>query len=461
MELEYFVNQGKSKSFEEFKSAIQPFEIYGFKSLMPLFNVSDNAKVEEYENFKLTDLHRIYEAFAQKKSSSAMRIFQEYEEEMESEQDEIIADPYFASILNRNREVEVGGKIYKYTENGLFVANKDNYSNLIEAVDSDLILEPITGIYNTLANGVQLFIPNKIELNGSIPNNSARTEETPQDIIDNLKICGWDPNIWDDIFGPAESCISKFDSDERIKTKAWNQNYGLFSSLGVKVESQNRFLRIWWAEKANELELRYSICSFEYDIPSFTYPTLGYTYTYEYGDYIIDQYGMIQQNLVTPKNYFERFPIEDPASKVISIYLSHDIRNLFGISSSSFDINGADINNAVKSLVKTAYSKVSNALNTQINGKSAVIVFPDNLNPGKLHFVYANWSNNNTNDNKITKTFDWRTAVIGFKTGGSSGTSVSQFDVAKSYSSFQVACYGVGRKGSKWRGSKVILSDVQ
>lgn len=135
------------------------------------------------------------------------------------------------------------------------------------------------------------------ELRGS--SGGTPVAQTKEQIIQNLKICEWDPNNWDDIFGPAQKCHDYFGEDTRIKVKTWSQNYGLFASSGVKVESQNRFLRIWWAEKIDEVELGYSLTSFEYDIPEVKWPTnFGASdYHFEYNGFIVDQFGQYVSTL--------------------------------------------------------------------------------------------------------------------------------------------------------------------
>lgn len=276
---------------------------------------------------------------------------------------------------------------------------------------------------------------------------------TKEEVKNNLRICYWDSNIWDDIFGPAEDCLDYFESDKRIKTKVWSQNYLIFSSAGIKVESQNRFLRIWWAENINEVELGYTTVYFEYDLPKPVWPT-GYIYQYEYGDYIIDQYGRYVGSAVGgPKSIFEKFPIEDPNKRILTIYLFEPLESIIG--QSTIDLTGKDVNNAVQSIVKQAYSTLSAYLKTEING-TAVIVYPSAQND-KLKFLFTNWVKTNANDNKIVETFDWNTAIIGFSMTGPSTSPI--YDSPQTYKKFQAVAYGMGRRGTIWKGSKVVLND--
>jgi hypothetical protein len=115
-QLKNFVNEGKTKSLEEFRKGLITYENNGFRSLMPLFDASNQAKREEYQAFRMDQRQKLYARNSRLKAAYANTL----EKEIDTGEDELIADPYFASLLNRNREIEVGGKIYRYTEKGLF-----------------------------------------------------------------------------------------------------------------------------------------------------------------------------------------------------------------------------------------------------------------------------------------------------------------------------------------------------
>lgn len=88
--------------------------------------------IKNSDFFSLWDSNR--EAVLSKLSpdeiSEAEREGLEYEPE-----DEIIADPVFAKILNPKREVSVNGKIYRYVKNGVIVYDKTIDTEIIDNID--------------------------------------------------------------------------------------------------------------------------------------------------------------------------------------------------------------------------------------------------------------------------------------------------------------------------------------
>ncbi len=427
----------------------------GFTSLSPVFDQNEKLKTEVFRDFKIEQNSQLLKKIAEGYPQSIGSI----EVDIDFENDELIADEFFAAVLNRDREIEVEGIIYKFTEKGIFYSSKDKYQDLLASVaaysgsvDSEL---------TTLDNGVMLFAPNKVankncndcrEGNNDGINTSILA--APQAAKNALKICYWDPNIWDDIFGPAENCLDYFDSKKRIKTRVWSQNYLLFSSAGVKVASQKKVLGIWWADKIDEVELGYTAIYFEYDIPQPTWPNSSFVFQYEYNGVIIDQYGRyVRPAFGGTSSIFDKFPINDPDKRLLTIYLFQPLESILG--KSSIDLTANDVNNGIESLVKQGFSALSSYLKKEMNG-SAVIVYPSAQND-KLKFLFTNWIKTKKNDNKISETFDWNTAVIGFSSKGSSTSPV--YDSPKSYKKFMAIVYGMGRKGSTWKGSKVILDD--
>jgi hypothetical protein len=289
---------------------------------------------------------------------------------------------------------------------------------------------------------------------GSGPAPTPKPTPTKEEVKASLKTCHWDANIWDDIFGPAESCHDYFESDKRIKTKVWSQNYLLFASVGIKVKSQNRFLRIWWADDISEIELGYSAVYFEYNLPKPVWPVRPFVYQYQYGDVIIDQWGRyVGPAAGGPKSIFEKFPMQDPDKRLLTIYLFEPLETILG--KSAIDLTAKDVNSGIQSLVKQGFSALSTYLKKQTSG-SAVVVYPDAQNT-KLKFLFTNWVRTNSNDNKISETFDWNTAIIGFSTKGASTTPI--YDSPQSYKRFMAIAYGMGRRGGTWKGSRVVLDD--
>lgn len=450
-------------SYEDFKKNIQSYENSGFKSLMPTFNSdADENIIKEYQAFKLTDSKKIHSRNNLKTNLD--------EEKSNLNDDVLIADPYFALILNRDREIQVGNNIYKFTDKGLFFTDSSNYDNLIKVAERVQPCMPLsTGPNEIIAldNNVSLYRPTPDPCGGTpppppppyTPPAPPKPLPTKEEIRDNLKVCNYRSTWLDDIFGPSQDCTDNFESDKRIRVKTWSQNYFIFASVGVKVESQNRFMRIWWAEDINEVEVGYSLASFEYDGIDMQWPSSTVDFDYEYGDYVIDQYGQYKGFANNaPRSFFESFPIEDADKTLIKIYLYRTLPEILNLPSNYYNITGKEFNKGVQGIVEDAVKRLKSTLNKEINGNSAVLVYPS-ADHKKLHFLYTNWRQTETNDNKISETFDWNTAVIGFSTKG--GSSDPIYDKPRTYKNFQIVCYGMGRRGSTWKGARISLEDSQ
>lgn len=75
--------------------------------------------------------------------------------------------------------------------------------------------------------------------------------------------------------------------------------------------------------------------------------------------------------------------------------------------------------------------------------------------------MYTYWKGKETNSGAIIEVFDWNTGQIKFTTnpGGSGGVNWSPKFNAKSYSKFKVEIYGIGKRGSKYRGKRIEFED--
>ena len=452
--LNSFIETAKEEQdFEKYKQNLKPFENGKFSSLLPLISENEMQKSAEYLKFRKSDVSRIRANNPIHEAARGSR-----EDDFDINEDMIIADSYFAALLNRKREIQVENKVYRYTEYGILYTDVSN-ANELESADTKLTAPkqlPCKEPY-AITNTVYFIQPN-CGGGGGGGFGGGTTTPTKPDISD-LKLCNWNPNFWDDVFGPAQSCIDKFSKHRRIKTKAWAQNYGIFASVGIKVESQKRTLGIWWAHKIDEVELGYTVASFKYPDVKIEWPKMNVDFHYEYNGYIVDQNGnYIGQGTNSPLiNAFESFPIKDPSKRLITIYAFRPIKDIVKdiTGKDKFEVTGKDFNNFIKDLIKDALGDLNQSLNGELT--SAVIVSPGENN--EFIFFHINWSNNNKNDNKIATTFDWNSATIGFKSKGSSTKPL--FDIASSYKEFRVLCYGMGRDGNTWKGSRVQLEDVK
>ncbi len=116
-DLKGFVNHSKTVSNEDFVTTIKQFERQDFRSLTPVCSEDEVESIREYKDYKLQSLRENFE-FANARIN---------EDEVElDDEDEMIANPYFASLLNRDREIKVDDDIYKYTSDGVYFTAENN-----------------------------------------------------------------------------------------------------------------------------------------------------------------------------------------------------------------------------------------------------------------------------------------------------------------------------------------------
>ena len=458
----FIIKSKEEEDFEKYKQGLKLFENSKFRSLLPVSGKNEMQKSEEYLKFKQSDIARIR---ANNPSHEAAR--GSTEDDFDANEDIIVADSYFAALLNRKREIQVDDKVYRYTEYGILYTEVSNASNLESAhkelQSSDLLLQQCEIPY-AMKSGVYFIQPScGGGGTGGGSSGGGTTTPTKPDIGD-LKLCDYDPNLWDDIFGPAQSCIDKFSKHRRIKTKAWSQNYIVFASVGIKVESQKRTLGIWWAHKIDELELGYERVYYEVNHP-FGFADLNpigapdYAPYYLNKEYVIDYNGNVLHKYKNIYNdWFKYFPINNPDQNIIAIV----IPNASAKSASGHDyysISGKDANSWLKSMTKNAVKNVLKATGKELN-KGGIVIISPNDNKDKTTFIFYNWSKNNLNDNKISSTFDWNTATFSISIKPSNNWKVTP-DIksgARSYKKFSVVCYGMGSDGSSLKGSRVMMN---
>jgi hypothetical protein len=224
-------------------------DIRGFKSLRA-FNIE--KKRSQTDNFKTAD---------------------DFEELLDDTMDDIVWDPYFENILNEEREFQISDQIYRITEFGTFFYEGDQLKGRMNDIQANLVLESRANARSSrfsCADGPVLIEPDIYYLPGAdcdgyggYYGGSGTSNTTPPPPQNGP--CGLSTNSKtrtgssSNIFGVnhTSDLLLTGASDRRIKARFWSQNYGIFSSAGTSTRSQNRALRIWWAESANRIYLKY------------------------------------------------------------------------------------------------------------------------------------------------------------------------------------------------------------
>jgi len=436
---------------------IQKFAKNGFVSLVPLCDADDEVNVNNYYINRTSKL----------KSGGLDDIpldSLEYE-------DEFICDPYFAALLNEKRELQISDMVYKYTQYGVFYTKYDNLETLYAFINSkdsaffqryqpDEEIEISEGIYFFRFDYSDSYSLEKVCIDCQEAKSSTLKSATnTKPNIEDLKVCSSLRKTWlTKVVGPSAHCYENFTSKARIHVKVWNQNYGIYSSLGISVGNQYKKLGIWWTNKTEELELGYTFASFKYPGVKMNWPQTN-SIGVKYDGYKMDQYGRLVSTEKHPSSFFTDFPIADKDKTVLEIYVWDPFNGKRVI-----DISGKDVNNTIKDLTKRAGIVVWNSLKKSLGSPSTIVVSSNPSND--IEFTYTNWKSHKTNENKISEVFDWNTGQIGFKYNfdGSVGwdnVDYTKIMTAKSYKEARILCYGMGRRGSTWKGAQVDFKDIK
>lgn len=414
----------------------------------------------------------------------------------------IIAEDIFRSLLNYKGEIRVADEIYKYTDAGLIKTNIQNYEELEQFVrerglSNNLFVRSdvgkLQGMQDFLKNealryGIDNNTPSKkrwinwrdllifIPYNPEKSSNQAVAYEATNDVVlethpeikDWLKTisnCTPRDNAWDKfvsgLFGDRDICIDQYSNKNRVKTKAWNLDYGLFYTMGVRVTNQYHNKPFGW-KKSNAIEIKTIVegVQFEYDIQinnipanhknqKHFYSNLGWKYEY-----------------FPDSNWFntQTFSINS-LPKVFQSNLSFETFETGWLYLDGLLQNGIDSNLAAENLndwfwkgawttTKSLLSGMSSKFDVASPNRSAMVKIP---NSNKI-IVQRSYMKSEYGTDQITKYFDYGGGIkISFNSsgGGSWSSSFSSSTALIKPKNYKIRVMGVVNTGSGWRGSKI------
>ena len=269
----------------------------GFRSHTPIIN-PDNEELKA----------KLSEEILQKRSNNPSKV-KKTDDDYDDEEN-YIADPLLASVVNQNDEIIVNDTLYKFTkEKGLFFSHVKDSTYLFDYFKQEEEKER-KGNFNTTfkSNPCQMKSMNGgvTRVNSQVsryirPANDwcpeegvSRSRPTPsplpsfpetseeeklQEIINELKECSGSRPVFQNLFGKRFVCRDHFASDRRIKTEFWDQSWHFYKSVGIQTKTQKRTLRVWWASKSDEIHLGINTILLKYNFPqpqinSYSHPQL-------------------------------------------------------------------------------------------------------------------------------------------------------------------------------------------
>jgi len=419
----------------------------GFKPLKPFYRENDFELKQEYATKKALKMKSFVEDI--------------------DDGDELIGDEFFASVLNEDREIQVGDSIYKYTEQGLFFCHIDDIDEL-ELYLENLKLKssfknvPVDPCEMQLQEfGVQpinAYVKRYIPYpdcgggpgggsTGDGPTGGGSTSNYGDTFVNNLTKC--DERYRDlKIFGDIVSCIDKFDTRHRVKTKFFKQNYLLYSAIGISAKHQTRVLGIFWTNKTDEIRLGVNAIYFEYKMPLPDYNNIVKTYIIYQGK-VYDNYLNI---LNAGKVVIPKLPFDDQFN-TITIYAALPIIGVIDKNFTEEDVN--------KAFWKAAWPKavaLAKKLGKPAPKKASLVGF----NREKTIVQHYNTEEIAYNDGKLMKLYDFNFLItFDFMDLLNKVVSWRSFKIQSiyNYEKAKIDIYGAARKGSTWKGSRIIWKD--
>lgn len=462
----------------------------GFRSHKPIVNPENEQLQAKFsEEIMLKRQLRKSSSNSYSKTTSA---------EDEQNEEEFIADPLLASLVNGNNEIIVNDTLYKFTkEKGLFFTHVKDSTHLFNFFKESNEQANKIGVKSTSANRIspcqerEMYggvtrIDERISRyirpieddcyggggsggGGSPPSTPQTTEEERlQQIINSLPECDGNAggNWFQGIFGKSYVCRNYFGSKHRIKTEFWDQKWLFYKSVGVLTKTQRKRFWIWWASKSDEIHLGINriLLKYNYKQPVITahnFPSVPYKFPlYMYNGTIQtkqDQYGNYYVN--TEVNVPEaKIPFFDFGNKsILNIY----IPNAPILGNTNINLTTQDITTQsnIKALYKLGIDFLKTKYGTGKIPKEFAVTYQKNTN--EIEVLYFGERISATNENKIKKKFYSDVSFLISAAWGDS-TEKWKFNIKpaesafRNYTHYELDFYGMARRGSTWKGNRMI-----
>ncbi|WP_119058507.1 hypothetical protein [Candidatus Ornithobacterium hominis] len=194
-------------------------------------------------------------------SKNTSRIGNDINEEFEGEEDDLIRNENFASLLNAEKEIIVNDTIFKYTEKGVVFTHLKNVEKL-KKLDIESLNNEGEGLKNY--GDVNVYVPRKdvIDQYNLVSNNML--EEVQSDIIKNTDLkfnnanipenikyneCNPSRSFIDNIFGKEYSCEYKFTKKRKLRTIFAVEDYYLFFDVYAQAKFKHKTWFGWYSSK--------------------------------------------------------------------------------------------------------------------------------------------------------------------------------------------------------------------
>lgn len=462
-----FLGQAEDVNFSE---KIVELNKTGFNSLRPVFDLDDDIAIDNYLATKKSRIAKKGYLYSLKDDS----------EEIDLE-DELVSDPSFASVLNENREIYVGDNYYVYTTMGLYFCKieneqhlKDYLSNLSSKITSrsqvsrtgceqyykssmtakdtgELSLSPVQGTVTVVDSQISVYETCGGSTGGSTGGSSGgstggtTTSTTiPLLIPQNFGVCAYsEDSIFQQIFGNTVKCNDYHDSDHRIQTKVWNENYLIWSSVGASAKYQKKRL-IGWSESTTSDGVRLGI-----NHAVFTYKSNVTPYNaidpqrviFKYKGVSYDQYGKVVTTYpINPTAW--PFPQNETVGAIDIVIFGDD---------KYWPLTGTEANKNINKLLSQARGVIKGLSNDMTQDKVGVQI--TKFLEREFQIVQADILLKHSSQAKRTLDFNF---LLKFKSSTTDyfQTFVNQANATK-YSKIDIDIYGAALRNNVWKGKRI------
>lgn len=475
------------ESQNQFNDKIRNLQNNGFLPLTPIFPDNDAEMIEAFVKRKIERLQKRDEEYGIYSKNARN------DKDIDLD-DEVIFDPAFSALLNEKREIVVGEKFYKYNEMGVFFCDtlhKGYLEDYLEDLTKEERVAIINHDYGNFTNPdpcaenplarTALSLTDKVNLYQPEPptpcsgwgsdggsNGGSNSDPAPEpstyapssDLVkEKLPTCEVVANtLWEHIWGPSDGCFYYMNNDDRrVKTKFWNQNFFIFSSIGCKVKWQ-KHVEHWWAswwEKsyAQKLELGVNSLSYEYNFNLPVYNQSQYnneTTFFQYNGTKYNSYGQVINDVPTGVGNF--------------IFNNDSSQEVFSITFINLDVTNANINQVIDVAAKSLVDHIPDwFLRNQLKQKMQDgqirydVVITDPLhNKVTLVNTDVRWGANDAH--VIDHYFDFNFLVTWNSNFSSPEDYLHGLMGATTYTNVKADIYGAALSTGSWGGHRMIYN---
>ena len=374
--------------------------------------------------------------------------------------DTLVYSDAFCAILNENREVEIGNIFVKVTPIGTILVNAENSKEIAQISFNDNFLSKCTKVGSAFGiasesdlyessefKGVYLFDTYSLLKKNKETNNikvfaiASSPVESDFNVLSDGKT--WAGNLISSIIGFSKSDYKRFsDRDYCVDVKFYSQNFFVYSEAGIKTKTQKQgWTGIWNKVDSDELISGYDRLILTEKWPAKLFPSItNVTTNFPKSETVIN--GM-------SKTYYDfKYTQQKLAKEVLTT------RNILGID---IDITNKDVSRALWHILEPAWKWGNSSFGSGSNQKVALRVLEENLQTSKLETFDRSIRESNTD--KLTYILDSDFGVIISLPGSSSVNWLNVVDgvAAKFHYSPGTILYGCARRGTEWRGLKLVF----